>query len=77
MSITIDDICVLISVQLGLNGVKSQDLIQANLGADSVDMVNIAATAEEKYQIEISETDLVSIKTAADLHRLVARLANS
>lgn len=77
MVITLDEICVLIGVQLGINGVRGQDLIQANLGADSVDLVNIAATAEEKYQIEISETELVSIKSAADLHQLVARLAQS
>ncbi len=77
MSITLDEICTLIGLQLGIQEVGANHHIQANLGADSVDLVNIAATAEEKYQIEISETDLVSIKTAADLHQLVLRLAGS
>ncbi|MCP4426701.1 MAG: acyl carrier protein [Chloroflexi bacterium] len=71
MTIPLNEICRLVSLQLGVRNVKGSDLIQENLGAESVDLVNIIATVEETYQIEIDEAELAAIRTVADLHRLV------
>ncbi len=71
MIITLDDICNLVRLQLGIRQVKGSDHLLENLGADSVDMVNIVATAEEKYQIEIDEAELTQLQTVSDLHQLI------
>ncbi len=71
MIITLDDICNLVRLQLGIRQVKGSDHLLENLGADSVDMVNIVATAEEKYQIEVDEAELTQLQTVSDLHQLI------
>jgi len=71
MTVTLNDICKLVQLQLGLQQVNGIDHILENLGADSVDVVNIVATAEEKYQIEIDEAELTQLQTVSDLYQLV------
>jgi len=71
MMITIDDICTLVQLQLGVQQVDGTDHIFEDLGADSMDAVNIIATAEEKYAIEIEEDELVRIHTVLDLYTLI------
>lgn len=71
MTLTLNDICNLVQLQLGIRRVNGNDHILENLGADSVDIVNIIATAEEKYQIEIDEAEIAQLHTVSDLHELV------
>ena len=71
MMITLDEICTLVQLQLGLQQVDGADHIFEDLGADSMDAVNIIATAEEKYDIEIEEDELVRIHTVLDLYTLI------
>lgn len=71
MLISLDDICNLVRLQLGVRQVQGTDHLLENLGADSVDLVNIVATVEEKYQIEIDEAEMTSLQTVSDLHRLI------
>ncbi len=37
------------------------------LGADSVDMVDLAMTIEDEFQIEVPEEDLEGMKTVGDV----------
>lgn len=71
MAVTVDDICRLIAIQLGLRSVDSQARIIEDLGAESIDVVNIIATIEERYHIEIAEEEIPDLVTVADLHRVV------
>ncbi|MCP4419029.1 MAG: hypothetical protein GY805_20625 [Chloroflexi bacterium] len=71
MTITLDEICSLVRLQLGIRQVNGDDHLLENLDADSVDVVNIVATAEEKYQIEIDEAELTQLQTVSDLHQLI------
>ena len=71
MIITLDDICTLVQLQLGFRQVDGSDHIFEDLGADSMDAVNIIATAEEKYEIEIEEDELIRIHTVFDLYTLI------
>jgi acyl carrier protein len=54
--------------QLGVNPerVVPAANIQTDLGADSLDLVELVMAAEEEFQIEIPDTDVESIKTVAD-----------
>ncbi|MCP4540882.1 MAG: hypothetical protein GY832_27415 [Chloroflexi bacterium] len=71
MKPTIDEIKTLVRLQLGLKKVRAEHYIVEELGAESIDMVNIIATAEEKYQIFIAEEELINIRTVSDLYNLV------
>jgi acyl carrier protein len=71
MQPTIDQIQTIVKLQLGLKEVDpKQNLVEA-LGAESVDVVNIIATVEEKYGIFIPEDKLLNIHTITDIYNLV------
>ncbi|MDY5112453.1 MAG: acyl carrier protein [Bilifractor sp.] len=42
-----------------------------DLGADSLDLFQIAALTDEKFEIEITEDEFLNIKTAGDLVKLI------
>ncbi|MCA9982031.1 MAG: hypothetical protein KDD89_14405, partial [Anaerolineales bacterium] len=69
-TILLEDICTIVRLQLGLKQVRPSDLLLAELGAQSFDVVNIVATIENKYQLFIEESDLAQIERVADLHRV-------
>jgi acyl carrier protein len=69
----IDQLTSLVAAQLGLSSVRSSDLIVEDLGAESMDIVNIIASVEDRFGIRIDEQALPDIHSVADLHDLVAR----
>ena len=76
MLVELNDICRLVGLVLGRRDVAASDRLAEDLGAESSDVLNIIATAEEKYRISIDETDVPAVRTVADLHSLVSRLAS-
>jgi acyl carrier protein len=65
----------LVELQLGVEGVRSSDRLMEDLGAESADLMNLMATLEERFGIEVSEDDGARIRTVSDLEKLVtARL---
>ena len=71
--VTIEDISTLVGVQLGKRRVKPDDRFLEDLGAESMDLVNIAGAVEDKYRIRINESEIGGIRTSSDLLRLVQR----
>jgi len=71
IEVTIEEIEKLVAVQLGRRGVTADDRIVEDLGAESLDVVNIVATLEERYQITIEEVELPDLVTVADLYACV------
>ena len=69
--ITIEEISRLVGVQLGNRRVNPDDRFFEDLGAESIDVVNIAAAIEDKYRIQINESELAGIRTPADLLSLI------
>lgn len=49
------------------------DTTFASLGADSLDVVDIAMTIEEKYGLDVDNTDLSEIETVGDLVELIEK----
>lgn len=70
---TIEDIASIVSMQLGRRMVSAEDRMVEDLGAESVDVVNIIARIEERYGVTIEEQDLPDLVTVRDLHRYAAR----
>jgi len=75
MSPSLEDLCLLVGLLLGRAGVRAQDRLVEDVGAESADLVNLVAAVEEKYQVELAEAEVARLHTVADLHALVARSA--
>ena len=70
---SLEDLCLLVGLLLGRRGVRAQNRLVEDLGAESADLVNLVATLEEKYHVELAEADVARLHTVAELHALLAR----
>ena len=68
--VKLDDVVGIVAVQLGHRKISPEDLIIEDLGAESLDVVNIVAAVEDRYRIRIEEQELPDIRTVRDLHGL-------
>lgn len=73
MQSKIEDLIAIVKMQLGTTDVSENEHLVEALGAESADIVNIVAAIEEKYDIEIDESELANITTIAGLQKLVER----
>ncbi|MCK5057304.1 MAG: hypothetical protein KAT34_11650 [Candidatus Aminicenantes bacterium] len=73
MALTIEDVTSLVCVQLGLRRVAEQDRLIEDLGAESVDLVNLTAAAEECFHITFDEEEIAGVRTVRELYDLVAK----
>ena len=73
MKIELEDVCELVAVQLGRRRVEAVDRLVEDLDARSMDLVNVVAALEDRYDVEIDEGELPDLRTVADLHRCVQR----
>ena len=69
-----DRIRTIISEQFGVNvaEVTPDSSILDDLGADSLDVVELVMTLEDEFDIEVSDEAAESIRTIADVERYVA-----
>jgi len=58
-----------ISLQLGIDEeeIKMESSFMSNLGADSLDIVELIMVLEEEYDIEIPDEDVEKITTVGDI----------
>ena len=75
-TITHEEIRKLVELQLGKRGVQDSDLLVEDLGAESVDVANLVAAAEEKYGVTIKESEIARIFTSQDLFILIQKRLN-
>lgn len=63
----------LIAKQLGktVDQITDEKEVVADLGADSLDVVEMLMTLEEEFGITIPEDDAVNIKTVGDIIKLL------
>lgn len=73
MTVELADVCDLVAVQLGRRRVEPADRLLEDLGARSMDVVNVVAALEDRYDVRIGEGELPDLRTVADLHRCVRR----
>ena len=65
------DIQKLVKLQLGARDVSESSRLIEDLRAESVDIVNLAVSVEQRYGIMVKESELAQIKTVGDLYTLV------
>ena len=74
---TLDDIQQLVGLQLGRTTVYPEDRLYEDLGAESMDLVNLAVAIEDRFQVFIPEEELVDLRTVHDVYSLVHRHLNA
>jgi len=67
-----NEIGQLVELQLGVERAHDADRLVEDLGAESADLMNLVATLEERYDVEIDEREASRARTVADLGALVA-----
>ncbi len=76
MSILVEDIISIVSLQLGVKHVVEDQRLIEDLGAESADIANIIAVLEEKYALFINEEMIAKIKSVKDLYEVVTEQLN-
>lgn len=71
MTITLEDIKRIISLQLGILEVGDEDRFLEELRAESMDVMNIVIAVEEKYRVSIKDSEIPKLKTPAALFAFV------
>lgn len=64
-----------VALQLGKRSVQAEDRLIEDLGAESADLVNLAAAIDDRFGIFIDEEALAAVTTVGDLEQLVTRLS--
>ena len=69
-----EKIIAIISKNLDVDAdqIKPESLIMKDLGADSLDMVELAMAFEAEYDVKIETDDISKIKTVQDLADFIA-----
>ena len=69
----LDDVKEVVAEQLGVNAadVKEDSKFVDDLGADSLDVVELVMALEEKFDIEIPDENAESIATVADAVKFI------
>jgi acyl carrier protein len=73
MLIELDEVCRTVGLVLGCRDPKADDRIEADLGGESIDVLNIVVTFEKKYSISIDEASLANVSTVRDLYHLLLK----
>jgi len=68
---TLEKVSTLVRIQLGVRNVNGADRFMEDLGAESVDLVNIIAAAETAFDVTFDEDHLPGVRTVNDLCRLI------
>jgi acyl carrier protein len=72
-TLSIDEIKKMVGMQLGKRQVKDTDRFVEDLGAESADVANIVARAEEKFGVTIKESEIARLFTPEDLFKLIQK----
>ena len=77
MLIELDDVCRAVSLVLGRRDPKPDDRLLDDLGAESIDVLNIVVTLEQKYGISIDESAMAGVSTVRALYQLALKSAHA
>ena len=71
--IELEDVCRTVSLVLGKRGAKPDDRLMEDLGAESMDVLAVMTTAEEKYGVAVDETAMASVSTVRDFYDVLLK----
>lgn len=62
-----EDVIAIVETTLGRRGVRPEDRLIQDLGAESMDLVALAAALEDRFGVVLAEEDLPRLERVADL----------
>jgi len=68
MTVNLEDIKRIVSLQLGNREIHDDDRFLEDLGAESLDILNIIAAIEKKYKVSIKDSEIPELQTPAELY---------
>jgi acyl carrier protein len=68
---TLEALCSIVALQLGRATVDPDARLVEELGADSMDLVSVLASIEERTGVGLDETAFAEVATTRELHTLV------
>ena len=68
MTVTLKDIKRIVSLQMGIREVGDEDRFLEELGAESLDVLNIIAAIEKKYNVSIKDSEIPDLQTPVSLY---------
>jgi acyl carrier protein len=71
--IEIEEVCRTVGLVLGKRGVKADDHLIEDLGAESIDVLGIMVTLEEKYGVAVDEAAMATVSTVRDLYEVLLK----
>ena len=71
MTVKLEDVLQLVRTQLGIRNLSATDRLMEDLGAESADLVNLAAAAEDRFTITFDEAKIAAVRTPNDLYNLI------
>ncbi len=71
--IELEEVCRTVGLVLGRRNVRAGDRLVEDLGAESVDELNIMVTLEQKYGVSIDEAAMAAVSTVRDLYDLALK----
>ena len=73
MLIELDDVRRTVGLVLGCRDPNPDDRLAEDLGGESIDLLNILVTLEQKYGVSIDEAATIGVSTVRDLYDLVLK----
>lgn len=64
----VEELQKLVAAILGVPEVSPSDRLAEDLGAESMDVVNIVASVEERHGITFDDDELAHVRTVGDLY---------
>ncbi len=71
-----EQVCKMLAEQLGIDAsaIRPESEVVKDLGADSLDVVELLMTLEDEYSITLPEEDVENIKTVQDIVDMMNKL---
>ena len=72
-----EKVCKMLAEQLGIeaDSIKPEQEVVKDLGADSLDVVELMMALEDEYGITLPESDVESVKTVQDIVTMMEKIA--
>jgi acyl carrier protein len=77
MLIDLQDVCRTVGLVMGRRATKADDRLMEDLGAESMDVLNVMIALEQKYGVSIDEAAMATVSTVLDLYDLVLKSSHA
>ena len=71
MTVKLEEIKRIVSLQMGVREIRDEDRFLEDLGAESLDVLNIVAAVEKKFNVAIKDSEIPDLQTPATLYAFV------